>query len=164
MAKKNSGSVAPKERINISYKPATGNAREGVELPFKLLVLGDFWQRQDDRIVEDREPEDVNLQNFDEVMSEANLRLNFSVPNQLSQDKDAPEVEVDLQVESLKDLEPDNLIQNIPALRKVFELRESLMALKGPLGNSPQMRRAIMAMLSDEKQRGQLMKEIGYEG
>lgn len=163
MAKKNSGSVAPKERINISYKPATGNAREGVELPFKLLVLGDFWQRQDDRIIEDREPEDINRQNFDEVMSDANLRLNFSVPNQLSQDKDS-EVEVDLRVESLKDLEPDNLIQNIPALRKVFELRESLMALKGPLGNSPQMRRAIMAMLSDEKQRGELMKEIGYKG
>lgn len=163
MAKKNSGSVAPKERINISYKPATGNAREGVELPFKLLVLGDFWQRQDDRIIEDREPEDINRQNFDEVMSDANLRLNFSVPNQLSQDKDS-EVEVDLRVESLKDLEPDNLIQNIPALRKVFELRESLMALKGPLGNSPQMRRAIMAMLSDENQRGELMKEIGYKG
>lgn len=163
MAKKNSGSVAPKERINISYKPATGNAREGVELPFKLLVLGDFWQRQDDRIIEDREPEDINRQNFDEVMSDANLRLNFTVPNQLSQDKDS-EVEVDLQVESLKDLEPDNLIQNIPALRKVFELRESLMALKGPLGNSPQMRRAIMAMLSDDKQRGELMKEIGYKG
>lgn len=163
MARKNSGSVAPKERINISYKPATGNAREGVELPFKLLVLGDFWQRQDDRIIEDREPEDINRQNFDEVMSDANLRLNFSVPNQLSQDKDS-EVEVDLQVQSLKDLEPDNLIQNIPALRKVFELRESLMALKGPLGNSPQMRRAIMAMLSDEKQRGELMKEIGYKG
>lgn len=163
MAKKNSGSVAPKERINISYKPATGNAREGVELPFKLLVLGDFWQRQDDRIIEDREPEDINRQNFDEVMSDANLRLNFSVPNQLSQDKDS-EVEVDLQVESLKDLEPDNLIQNIPALRKVFELRESLMALKGPLGNSPQMRRAIMAMLNDETQRGELMKEIDYKG
>lgn len=163
MAKKNSGSVAPKERINISYKPATGNAREGVELPFKLLVLGDFWQRQDDRIIEDRKPEEINRQNFDEVMSDANLRLNLSVPNHLSQDKDS-EVEVDLQVESLKDLEPDNLIQNIPALRKVFELRESLMALKGPLGNSPQMRRAIMAMLSDDEQRGQLMKEIGYKG
>lgn len=34
------GSVAPKERINITFKPATGNAQEEIELPLKLLVLG----------------------------------------------------------------------------------------------------------------------------
>ncbi len=35
------GSVAPKERINITFKPAVGGAQEEVELPLKLLVLGD---------------------------------------------------------------------------------------------------------------------------
>ncbi len=34
------GSVAPKERINITFRPATGNAQEEQELPLKLLVLG----------------------------------------------------------------------------------------------------------------------------
>ena len=34
------GSVAPKERINITFKPATGGAQEEVELPLKVLVLG----------------------------------------------------------------------------------------------------------------------------
>jgi type VI secretion system protein ImpB len=43
------GSVAPKERINVTFKPATGNAQEELELPLKLLVLGDFTQRADDR-------------------------------------------------------------------------------------------------------------------
>lgn len=36
------GSVAPKERINITFKPAVGSAQEDVELPLKLLVLGIF--------------------------------------------------------------------------------------------------------------------------
>ncbi|HKT99965.1 MAG TPA: type VI secretion system contractile sheath small subunit, partial [Paraburkholderia sp.] len=36
------GSVAPKERVNIVYRPATGDAKAEVELPLKLLVLGDF--------------------------------------------------------------------------------------------------------------------------
>lgn len=36
------GSVAPKERINIRYVPATGGEQEEVELPLKLLVTGDF--------------------------------------------------------------------------------------------------------------------------
>ena len=32
------GSVAPKERVNIVYRPATGDAQAEVELPLKLLV------------------------------------------------------------------------------------------------------------------------------
>ena len=43
------GSVAPKERINVTFKPATGGAQEEIELPLKLMVLGDFTQRADDR-------------------------------------------------------------------------------------------------------------------
>ena len=54
MAKKKAGStVAPKERINITYKPAVGAAKESVELPFKITVLGDFTQQDDERTVED---------------------------------------------------------------------------------------------------------------
>lgn len=36
------GSVAPKERINITFKPATGGAQEEIELPLKLLAVGDY--------------------------------------------------------------------------------------------------------------------------
>ncbi len=162
MAKKNSGSVAPKERINISYKPATGNARESVELPFKLLVLGDFLCRQDERIVEDRPPVTINKNNFDDVMKDAKLHLNLSVKNHLDQKEDS-EINIDIDVKSLKDMEPDSLMKAIPEMRRVYELRESLLALKGPLGNNPQMRRAIMSMIKDKDQRGRLIQEIGLK-
>jgi type VI secretion system protein ImpB len=55
------GSVAPKERVNITYKPATGDAQAEVELPLKILVLGDFTQKADDRTVDDREPINVSI-------------------------------------------------------------------------------------------------------
>ena len=32
-------SVAPKERVNIVYRPATGDASSEIELPLKVLVL-----------------------------------------------------------------------------------------------------------------------------
>ena len=41
------GSVAPRERVNIVYKPATGGAQEEKELPLKLLDVGDELHRQD---------------------------------------------------------------------------------------------------------------------
>ena len=30
------GSVAPKERINVTFKPATGGAQEEIELPLRM--------------------------------------------------------------------------------------------------------------------------------
>jgi len=47
-------SVAPRERVNIVYRPATGDAQEEIELPLKLLVVGDFTGKTDERMLEDR--------------------------------------------------------------------------------------------------------------
>ncbi len=62
------GSIAPKERVNITYKPATGDAKEEVELPLKLLVMGDFTLKEDDTMLEDREPISVDKNNFNDVL------------------------------------------------------------------------------------------------
>ena len=48
------GSVAPKERINIRYIPATGDEQEEIELPLKVMVLGDFKGHADETPLEDR--------------------------------------------------------------------------------------------------------------
>ena len=80
------GSVAPKERVNIVYRPATGDAKEEVELPLKLMVLGDFTQREDDRPLEDRDPVSVDKNNFNDVMKGQGLGMTISVPNKLADD------------------------------------------------------------------------------
>ena len=72
------GSVAPKERINITFKPATGGAQEEIELPLKLLVLGDYVQRFDERKLEDRKPIAIDKMTFDEVLAKQGLTLNLS--------------------------------------------------------------------------------------
>lgn len=155
---KNSGSVAPKERINISYRPAVGSAKEGVELPFKLLVLGDFKQAEDDSTIEDRKLININNYNFDDVMKSQQLEAKFTVDNKMSEKGGS--IDVSLKFNELKDFEPDNIIEHVEELKQVLELRDALKALKGPLGNSPQMRKKIQALLSDQSSRKALEKEI----
>jgi type VI secretion system protein ImpB len=70
--------------VNITYKPATGNAKEDVELPLKLLMFGDYTMRPDPRPLEDRKPINVDKDNFQKVMSEQKLALNFNVKTSLS--------------------------------------------------------------------------------
>ncbi|UCF85343.1 MAG: type VI secretion system contractile sheath small subunit [Desulfobacteraceae bacterium] len=156
------GSVAPKERVNIVYRPATGDAKEEVELPLKLLVLGDFAQRPDDRMVEEREPISIDKDNFNEVLKAQNLSLDLTVPNKLSEDPEE-EVSVSLKFESIKDFDPEAIAKNSPELNKLLELREALNSLKGPMSNRPEFRRKIQELIKDEAAREALLKELKLE-
>jgi len=156
------GSVAPKERVNIVYRPATGDAKEEVELPLKLLVLGDFTQRPDDRMVEEREPINIDKDNFNEVLKAQNLSLDLTVPNKLSDQPDE-ELSVSMKFESIKDFEPEAIAKNTPELNKLLELREALNSLKGPMSNRPEFRKKIQELIKDEAAREQLLKELKLE-
>ena len=157
------GSVAPKERVNIVYRPATGDAREEVELPLKLMVLGDFTQREDDRSVEDRDPISVDKNNFNDVMKGQGLGMTVSVPNKLVEDDPEAQLAVTLRFENINDFTPDAIVRQVPELARLLELRESLKALKGPLANIPEFRRKVQEMVSDEKARAALLSELNLD-
>jgi type VI secretion system protein ImpB len=156
------GSVAPKERVNIVYKPETGDAKEEVELPLKLMVLGDFTNQEDDRLLENRDPVNVDKDNFNSVMEAQNLELHENVKKTLSGEED-DQLAVKLNFKSLADFEPDSIVQQVPELAEMMELREALKALKGPLANVTEFRKKIQELVKDEDARKKLLKELGIE-
>nr|WP_314477614.1 type VI secretion system contractile sheath small subunit [uncultured Pseudomonas sp.] len=155
---KSSGSVAPKERINIKYVPATAGEQAEVELPHKMLVMGDFGL-DDARALEDRPVMRIDNHTFNSVLNDAGVSLAMSVPSALSA---APEAElaVNLQFRSIDDFGPDRIARQVPELNKLLELREALVALKGPLGNVPAFRKQLQHLLNDEQARKQLANEL----
>jgi type VI secretion system protein ImpB len=164
MSKGKEGSVAPKERVNITYKPATDGAQEDVELPLKILMLGDFTGRPDDRPVEDRVPINVDKDNFDKVMAAQKLETAISVSNKLT-DGDQGDLSLNLKFDTLKDFRPEGLVEQVPQLKELMELRNALTALKGPLvgGNVPDFKKKLVEALRDPDKRARLMRELGIE-
>ena len=154
--------IAPKERVNIVYKPAIDGAQEDVELPLKMLVLGDFTGNTDDRPLEKRDPQNIDKDNFNDILKAQNITMNLSVPNRLVNEKDQ-DINVKLRVESMKDFGPEALIEQIPELKRLMELREALRSLKGPLSNIPEFRKKVQALVTDETTRQKLLAEIGIE-
>jgi type VI secretion system protein ImpB len=157
-------SIAPKERINIRYKPATGDTKEDVELPLKMVVLGEFTTRKDDRPIAERKRLRIDKDSFNDVMRSQKLALDVTAPDRLSDaaqtDPDA-KLTVSLKIDTLKDFTPDSIARQVPELSKLLELRTALLSLKGPLGNMPTFRKALQDMLDDEETRKKLLDELG---
>lgn len=155
-----SSSQAPKERINIVYKASIGEAKEEKELPFKVVALADYTQRPDNRPIEGRKPINVDKANFAEVMAGHKLKLNLTVPDVLSAEE-GQDLSVELKFESMNDFSPDSIAKQVPELQKMLELRDALMALKGPLRNIPSVRKTIEKILGNESSREKLKQELG---
>ena len=152
-------SVAPKERVNIVYRPATGDAKQEVELPLKLLVVGDFTTQKDDRMIEEREPINIDKDNFNEVLKGQDLNLDIAVADKLSNDPDG-EIAVSLKFDTIKDFEPEAIVRTTPELRKLLELREALQSLKNPMSNRPEFRKKIQEIVKNEASKKKLLIEL----
>jgi type VI secretion system protein ImpB len=153
-------SVAPKERVNIVYKPATGGAQEEKELPLKMLFVGDFLLREDPRPIEERDPISIDKDTFSKVMQEQNLSLSITVPNRLSGIKD-DELPVTLTFKHPNDFGPDAIAEKVPDLKALLQIREALTWLRGPLGNHREFRQRIEKYIKDPDLRSRLLEELG---
>lgn len=138
----------PKSRVNIRYVKDIGGAQEKVELPLKLLLLGDYTLRGDDTLLEERERISVDKNNIDSVLKEQKLHLSMIVPNRLSGHKD-DELKVELDIESFKDFHPDRLVENIPELKDMIELRNLLKDLKARVITNRKFRQELDNILAD---------------
>ena len=58
------------------------------------------------------------------------------------------------------DFSPDNIAKQVPQLNKLLELREALIALKGPMGNIPAFRNKLQELIVDSNAREALEKEL----
>ncbi|RMF71452.1 MAG: type VI secretion system contractile sheath small subunit [Planctomycetota bacterium] len=148
-------SKAPKERINITYRPAT-NTKEQKELPFRMAMLGDFTLRPDDTPLEERKMLRVDKDNFNDVMKSQNLELTVNVKNKLTGNPD-DELGVKLNFATLKDFEPEQIARQVPELAQLLETREALNSLKAPLANKRAFQKKVMEIVKDEETRNKLL-------
>ncbi len=154
-------SKAPKERINITYRPAT-NSKEQKELPFRMAMLGDFTLRPDDTPLEDRKMIRVDKDNFNDVMKSQKLEVAVNVKNKLTGNDD-DEMGAKLNFATLKDFEPEQIARQVPELNQMLETREALNALKAPLANKRDFQKKVMEIVKDEATRAKLLAVLKKE-
>jgi type VI secretion system protein ImpB len=147
-----------RDRVHLVYRDHDTKAER--ELPLKLLVIGDYTGRPDDRPLDERKPIKVDNRNLGAVMAEHGLRLTFNCPSKLSDDPQDT-LPVDLRFSSFSDFGPEWIAAQIPELRILLENRRSLTELKEWFGVAPSLVERLKQALATPENRNALRRELG---
>jgi type VI secretion system protein ImpB len=158
MASSSFQNEVPKARINIKLDLHTGGAQKKVELPLKLMVMGDYSNGQELRPLSQRTKINVDRNNFDSVLAEFAPDLKMTVANTLAQD--GSKTAIELKLRNLKDFEPEQVARQIPQLRALLAMRNLLRDLKSNLLDNSTFRYELELILKDEGLSHELRNEL----
>ena len=127
----------PTARVNIKLDLHTGGVQKKVELPLKLLAVGDFSNGREQRPLSEREKVDINKNNFNDVLAKFAPVVNMSVKNTLAGDDRTDDI--NLTFKNIRDFEPEQVARNIPQLRVLLAMRNLLRDLKSKEGANKQV-------------------------
>jgi type VI secretion system protein ImpB len=147
----------PAARINLKLDVGKGTAKKKVELPLKVLVMGDFAQKKRKERVADREKININKNNFEQVMKSQGLKLNYAVDNKLTGQGD---LKIDLDVNSMDSFKPENIAKTIPELSKLLAARNLLKDLKSNLLDNRAFRSRLEEIIKDPAAAKALHEEL----
>ena len=158
MASNSFQNEVPKARVNIKLDLHTGGAQKKVELPLKLMVMGDYSNGKESRPLSERSKVNINKNNFDSVLAEFSPSLKLSVENTLLGDNSDTSVELNLK--SMKDFEPEQVARQIPQLRALLAMRNLLRDLKSNLLDNATFRHELERILKDDALSDELRAEL----
>lgn len=156
----------PKSRLTLTYRTDVHGEKEDVQLPFRLLVMGDLSNgtskdRQSD--LDQRQIRTLDGTNLNAVMADMGGSMSFSVPNRIDPEK-AEELPVELPINSMKSFTPAKVAEGIPKVRALLLLRKLLLEVQGNLDNRKEFRKLLRAMASDDEAVKALVSQLaGFE-
>jgi type VI secretion system protein ImpB len=185
-----SGSQAPEGRLNLDY--TVGRHTEQVpELPLRYLVVGNFTGDRALPPIAKRAPVKVSEDKIDQTIKALaptvtlhKVRDRLREPSEAEKEPETPPVT--LTFTCLADFHPDRILAQLTggvrdpeqdedapgnryavqlqALAQKLEIRRELMRLRAPMGNRAEFRKAMEALIRDDRQRADLMRALGVAG
>lgn len=158
MASESFQNEVPKARVNIKLDLHTGGAQKKVELPLKLMVMGDYSNGREQRPLSEREKINIDKNNFNSVLADYRPSVKLVVPNTLAEE--GGDTSVELSFRHMKDFEPEQVARQLPELRALLAMRNLLRDLKSNLLDNATFRRELERILKDDSMSATLRAEL----
>ena len=138
-------------RVQLTYDVEIGDAIESKELPFVMGVLGDFTGQPDPdqpaAKLKDRKFVQVDMDNFDEVLSGMAPRATYRVKNKLS--AEGGEFAVNLAFRKMDDFRPEAVVEQVEPLRRLLDARTKLSDLRNKMAGNEKLEALLGEVLAN---------------
>ncbi len=148
-------------RVQITYDVETNGAMEKKELPFVVGVLADLSGQPSTplRPLKERKAVMIDRDNFNEVMSRATPRVAMKVQNRLT-DEDT-KLAVELNFKSMDDFDPARVAEQVPALKKLLEMRLELTQLLSKMEGNDKLESLLAQVLQSTEKAQEMARQMG---
>lgn len=154
------GKVRP-PRVHITYDVEVGDAIVQKELPFVVGVMGDYSGNNSPiakKALADRGFVNINRDNFNEVMEGISPGLKIRVENTLQ--GDGSDFAVELKFNDLEAFEPGRIVDQVPQLKALLEMRNKLRDLLANADKKPNLESRLEELLQNTEETERLKKEF----
>lgn len=148
----------PPARINLFLEVQKGNAKQKLELPHRMLVMGDFKGREDETPLEEREVINIDSDNFESVMKAMEAKLEFAVQNTLKGGDE--EMKVNLDIKDMSSFSPEEVARQVPELNRLMAMRNLLQDLRNRVVSTAQFRKQLESIVKDKSAIEKLAGEL----
>ena len=160
-----------KPRVHITYNVDTGDATEKRELPFLMGVVGDSsgnpmkknsngeYEPAQLKELRDRKFVNIDRDNINDVLKQMTPGVSMEVDNTIK--GDGSSMKVNLAFESMKDFDPARVAQQVPALKKLLEIRGQLSELLTKADVSANLEATLEEVLKKTENVQTLADELG---
>jgi type VI secretion system protein ImpB len=153
-------------RVQITYDVEIGGAIEMKELPFVMGILADLSGAPAEPLpkLKIRKFVEIDRDNFGEIIASIGPRLALRVINTLATpeedpdtgEKKLPETNVELNFSSMDDFLPLNVVKQVPALAKLYEIRSHLKDMLTKLDGNDPLEDLLKKLMTDAEMMGQV--------
>jgi type VI secretion system protein ImpB len=142
----------PKSRITLTYKTEVDGQPAVVDLPFRILALGDFSggsskDRQLD--LEERGLRSLDGRNTNQIMKDMKISLDIVVPNKINPQEESMRVELNL--DSMNAFSPESVAKQVPQIRSLMLLKKLLEEVQSNVANKKEFSQLLNKLFSSKE-------------
>ena len=151
-------------RVQITYDVETNGAMQKTELPFVVGVLADLSGQPSTplRPLKERKAANIDRDNFNDVLAKSTPRVAMKVQNRLTSED--TKLAVELNFKSIDDFDPARVAEQIPALKKLLEMRLELTQLLSKMEGNDKLDQLLADVLSNTDKAKELAAQMGIGG
>ena len=151
----------PKSRITLTYKTEVDGEPAVVNLPLRLMILGDFSNGSSkDRKVEldERGLRSLNGSNINEIMADMDIRLDMVVPDKIN--PNGQDIRVQLDIDKLNSFTPEEVAKQVPQIRSLLLLKKLLEEIQSNVANKKEFANLLNKLFASETLLKQMKEKL----